>query len=1058
MAVSGSGTQADPYIVSSWAEFLTIVGNSNKYVKWADGGTKTIEDTITISTTIFCDLTYCDFNGWTFKRVDIAPANINLWAGAFRGKITQAWNLHIERLHFSAPQVGLRPYDALSTAFICYNWYIDKVTEEPLEDETDNWWRYNYLNYSDSSTTHFNNMQFWYSKINCEFENLGTRVPAGEYHFCNLKVKYTYDLQDSEAKQAYNDIFPKNTRSGYSMAKFYNCYVYGKIDVSDGVGSFSVINPQYTGGGIAGAGTYVKDTIINLETIVSEDCTIKHVEAASNPSWNPSGKSYFVCNNGNNYDDYYTTGQHNYDAAVLATISQIHNPDRYALDNFPFYYDDNARWPQYGLDNNTKDWTWRWDATLNNSIAFLPFYDISDSPDPQPQAGDVYENAYICIFDMETKQDQFYGHGLAVLRPSSCRIVEELNGAYNLEMVHPVDEEGKWQYILEMNIIKALGQLFVIQKVDEVQQGGSRYVSCYAEHITYTLNDKWIFPPVTIAGYTGQTLIDNMLAQATDLGYDWQTTYTFTVTSDLSLPENFEDWTELPEGVTPYEMLLGGDGFVAKVGGELYRDNFTMKINERMYGAKDDAFEIAVGYNLTGIHRTVDLTTFCTYLRGYDVSLGEDYGDPYSMWWAIGWDPSTLPRPYPREVVRSKNFTFPDTLGEYRYDRLARATGAFFDSQCAPLITYELNIVDLKRNPDYSKFTNNYRYKVGDKGKVWDERLQSWVILEITRTEKDGITGDTTKVVIGTMRDFTRPVGYNPVIPRTTIIIPRTSKIIEGVPPITFSTSETQLEDWEIYGAEGGVGAETVCPNIYPPIDNNSINRGDWGEWYSYERYLPDEPCYNRGMAWNGLGNEIYLDVGTWTFSFYMKATSQLDNGVSIYVTERPEYLHYSESATVSPLSLAIPSVTQVYQRYTFTFEVTAAGYVCPRIEKTTGSGTNIIVTCYQIESGSQATTYKPMGTTTYHIPVKITSATQTYYKTADDKLFTDSTGALYLLADVQPYTIINIPIEEPLGANEVISRAETGIEIPTYNGQNVLSVETEVQPEKVKIWFKESI
>ena len=301
MAVSGSGTQADPYIVSTWAEFLSVVGNSNKYVKWADGGSKTIEDTITISTTILCDLTYCDFNGWTFKRVDIAPANINLWAGAFRGKITQAWNLHIERLHFSAPQVGLRPYDALSTAFICYNWYIDKVTEEPLEDETDNWWRYNYLNYSDSSTTHFNNMQFWYSKINCEFENLGTRIPAGEYHFCNLKVKYTYDLQDGEAKQAYNDIFPKNTRSGYAMARFYNCYVYGKIDVSDGVGSFSVINPQHTGGGMAGAGTYVKDTIINLETIVGEDCTIKHVEAQNNPSWNPSGKSYFVCNNGNNF-------------------------------------------------------------------------------------------------------------------------------------------------------------------------------------------------------------------------------------------------------------------------------------------------------------------------------------------------------------------------------------------------------------------------------------------------------------------------------------------------------------------------------------------------------------------------------------------------------------------------------------------------------------------------------------------------------------------------------------------------------------------------------------
>ena len=1208
MAVSGSGTQADPYIVSSWAEFLTVVNTNNGYVKWADILDKTIYDTITISTSIQCALKYCNFNGWTFKRMDIAPANINNWNGAFAGKIEQAWNLHIEHLHFSSPKVGFRQHEAGGMNFTAYNWYLDKVTEDPLEDATDRWWQYNDLRYSNSCSSHFvEGPVFYYSQIYSETSNLGTRIPAGEYHFCNLKVKYTYDLQDGEAKQMYNDIFPKYARNAYVLSRFYNCYVYGKIDVSDGVGSFSVLNPAFSSGG-GRAGTYVKDTIINLETIVGEDCTIKHVERQDNPSWLPDGKSYFVCNNGNNYDDYYTTASHNYDAAVLATISQIHNPDRYALDNFPFYYDDNVRHPKYGLDNNNKDWTWRWDANTNNSIAFLPFSDINDSPDPVEQAGDVYENAYICIFDMETKQDQFYGHGLAVLRPSSCRIVEELNGAYNLEMVHPVDAEGKWQYILEMNIIKALGQLFVIQKVDEVQQGGSRYVSCYAEHITYTLNDKWIFPPVTIAGYTGQTLIDNMLAQATDLGYDWQTTYSFTVTSDMSLPENFEDWTELAEGVTPYEMLLGGDGFVAKVGGELYRDNFTMKINERMYGAQDDAFEIAVGYNLTGIHRTVDLTTFCTYLRGYDVSLGEDYGDPYSMWWAIGWDPSTLPRPYPREVVRSKNFTFPDTLGEYRYDRLARATGAFFDSQCAPLITYELNIVDLKRNPDYSKFTNNYRYKVGDKGKVWDERLQSWVILEITRTEKDGITGDTTKVVIGTMRDFTRPVGYSPVIPRSTIIIPRTSKIIEGPPPIPFATSETQLEDWEIYGNSsrnmyplfstssvyanqwskqgityndsdvwskqeatawnglcnvielpvgtytfsvyaksasaaalslytkvpseqsayadyasgaatvnptsdititnggtwqrysitfnvetagyvacriesrdnvglsvscpqlesgstateyipyGGVGEATVCPNIYPPIDNNSINHSYWGEWYTWERYLPDEPAYNTFRQYIGLGNEIYVDVGTWTFSVYMKAEYQLNNSARFIITEASDFPHYSQRATVSEATKAISTVQATYQRFTFTFNVTEAGYICPRIEKTDDSGTQIIVTCYQLESGSQATVYKPMGTTTYHIPVKVTGIVQTYYKTADDKQFADSTGALYLLADEQPYTIINIPIEAPLGANEVISRAETGIEIPTYNGQNVLSVETEVQPEKVKIWFKESI
>ena len=36
MAISGSGTQADPYIVDNWADFLTVSGNSSNYVKFAN--------------------------------------------------------------------------------------------------------------------------------------------------------------------------------------------------------------------------------------------------------------------------------------------------------------------------------------------------------------------------------------------------------------------------------------------------------------------------------------------------------------------------------------------------------------------------------------------------------------------------------------------------------------------------------------------------------------------------------------------------------------------------------------------------------------------------------------------------------------------------------------------------------------------------------------------------------------------------------------------------------------------------------------------------------------
>ena len=154
------------------------------------------------------------------------------------------------------------------------------------------------------------------------------------------------------------------------------------------------------------------------------------------------------------------------------------------------------------------------------------------------------------------------------------------------------------------------------------------------------------------------------------------------------------------------------------------------------------------------------------------------------------------------------------------------------------------------------------------------------------------------------------------------------------------------------------------CANIYPTIDSNSINRGYWGEWYTYERYLPDEPAYNYWNSGRGLCNEIYLAVGTYTYSVYVKAQQTLSDGASLYLAEQSDYPHYSDRATLSVTSKAIATVTTTYQRYTVTFNVTTAGYVAPRVEKTIDNGNNIIVTCYQLEAGSTATEYIAYGTT----------------------------------------------------------------------------------------------
>ena len=153
-----------------------------------------------------------------------------------------------------------------------------------------------------------------------------------------------------------------------------------------------------------------------------------------------------------------------------------------------------------------------------------------------------------------------------------------------------------------------------------------------------------------------------------------------------------------------------------------------------------------------------------------------------------------------------------------------------------------------------------------------------------------------------------------------------------------------------------------VVVNIYPPIDDNSINRGYWGRWYDYEQYLPDEPCYNTSSKNKELCNEIYVTAGTYTFSVYMK--TEVSNTVRLYAHGLADFPNYAQKATVTETSGVQYNLTTAYQRCTFTFTATTDGYVYPRVVKTDDTGSNVIVTCFQLESGSTATPYLAYGKT----------------------------------------------------------------------------------------------
>lgn len=59
----------------------------------------------------------------------------------------------------------------------------------------------------------------------------------------------------------------------------------------------------------------------------------------------------------------------------------------------------------------------------------------------------------ICIY--EANCTDFSNNGLGVLLPKSCTVTEALNGEYELTLVHPLDENGRWKRLVEGCIIRA---------------------------------------------------------------------------------------------------------------------------------------------------------------------------------------------------------------------------------------------------------------------------------------------------------------------------------------------------------------------------------------------------------------------------------------------------------------------------------------------------------------------------------------------------------------------------------------------------------------------------
>lgn len=356
----------------------------------------------------------------------------------------------------------------------------------------------------------------------------------------------------------------------------------------------------------------------------------------------------------------------------------------------------------------------------------------------------------IKVYSMWEPQNGFQHNGLAILDPISCTSHEEENSRYDVTLVHPLDDWGKWKYLIPQNILKVNGQLFRIDIQQPKINSSERTVTVTANHIFYDLsrdiillktipepqNQNWT--PLLLLNWIMHSGVIATERQEHPEAYTQFNIYDFTYSTDISSDKKnqFDGFTN----TTLTAALIGESNcFVNLFGGELYRNNFYFSINSRRENARDNAFSFRYSFDLTEIEFSIDYTNFATRMDFIDM-----YGN-FGFTWL--WNYGTVGYATPSPIVRAVKFNVPIS---------PENTHDCFDKTAYPKYSYKINLAQIKDDPKYRDFQNLHDVKVGDKGMIFCEPLGVETEQKVIALDRDELSLEILSVTLG---DSTKYLG-----------------------------------------------------------------------------------------------------------------------------------------------------------------------------------------------------------------------------------------------------------------------------------------------------------
>ena len=214
----------------------------------------------------------------------------------------------------------------------------------------------------------------------------------------------------------------------------------------------------------------------------------------------------------------------------------------------------------------------------------------------------------IPILFNETATD-FTTFGIGVLREcTSCEVIEERNGSFELTLKYPISGD-LFSYLKNERIIVAKpndlskNQAFRIYKVNTPLKGE---VTVYAQHISYDLATIGVVP-FDIENASPKYAMDQVLLHSSIPN-------NFSFQSDYLTVKQFK----VSKPVSIRSLLGGSEGSILDSwGGEYEWDNF--KIKHHTHRGSDNGVVIAYGKNLTKLEHESDITDIYTHILPYGV-------------------------------------------------------------------------------------------------------------------------------------------------------------------------------------------------------------------------------------------------------------------------------------------------------------------------------------------------------------------------------------------------------------------------------------------------------